>query len=140
MSEVTRRVLLGGLASVLLVRPTLALPDRSMRVEAAGQRGGILVLEPLSEPLFVGDIVTIEGVMAYRAWLMRSAERPGGLRQFVVTREARKGEKLLRLYPPIIPAWPENPKEDQYATVQALPAHGAEVRRMERPESWGMGR
>ena len=135
----SRRVVLGGLASMLLIRPVLTAPAHAVRVEAARQSGGVLLLEPLSEPLFCGDIVTIAGVLYYQAWIMREADRPDRLREFVVTREVKKGGRLLHLYPPIIPAWPENPKEDQYATVQALPAHGAEVRRMERPESWGMG-
>jgi len=133
MIELSRRSFIGGVASVLLVRPgasfkspvlALALPDPAVRVEAGGQQGGILVLQPLKEPLFVGDVITIEGVKAYSAHYPIT-ER---LREFVVTKQAEVGERLLCLYPYIVPMDLENPDANRYATVQSLPARGAEIK------------
>jgi hypothetical protein len=133
MSEATflsRRGFIGALASFALVRPSLALPDRSVRVEASGQTGTTLVLaRALGVPLLVGTIVTIEGV---QAWSTRYPFT-GRLRQFVVTREAKPGERVLHIYPGIVPMQavalrPENVNVNRYATVVAPPARGAEIR------------
>ncbi len=127
--DFSRRTLLGGLASVLLVRaaPDLALPDHAIRVDAAHQQGGILTLHPLTEPLLLGDVIEIEGVEAYNARLGGAQKR---LRQFVVTKKSVPGERILCLYPYLVP------RENHYATVCKLPARGARVLKVSTPQGF----
>ncbi len=120
---------------MLLVRaaPSLALPDHAIRIDAAHQQGGILTVHPLTEPLLLGDVVEIEGVEAYNARLGGAQTR---LRQFVVTKKSVPGERLLWLYPHLVPPWPENVQENHYATVCSLPVRGARVLKISTPQGF----
>ncbi len=75
----------------------------------------------------------IEGVEAYNARLGGAQTR---LRQFVVTKKSVPGERILCLYPYLVPPWLENERENHYATVCALPVRGARVVKVSTPQGF----
>lgn len=87
-------------------------------VEASNQQGYSLIVYPLPETLDVGTILNIENVTRWRRMWDDNV-----LCDFILTKRAEKGDRVLHLYPPI----------DAPKTVNHLPMHGAVVTVKEPP-------
>lgn len=91
-------------------------------VQGADQTGPTLAIDAITGTLNVGDIFTIEGVLAANRV---TKESTGELRQFVVTVAVANGDTSIALYPSIIPAVDGNAV--QYQTVMSSPADNAVI-------------
>lgn len=91
-------------------------------VAGAGQTGPTLITSAITGTLNVGDIITVEGLVAVN----RVTKDPTGeLRQFVVTANVGNGATSIPIYPSIIPA--VNGNDVQYQTVVDSPADQAPI-------------
>lgn len=91
-------------------------------VNNGGQTGYSLAVNAITGTLNVGDIITIDGVVAVNRVTKQTT---GELRQFVVTSPAANGATSISIYPAIIPA--VNGNAVQYQTVDASPLNGAAI-------------
>lgn len=91
-------------------------------VAGADQTGPTLTIAAAGGTLNVGDIFTIEGVLAVNRVTKQTT---GELRQFVVTVAVAGGGTSIALYPSIIPGVDGNAV--QYQTVDVSPADGAVI-------------
>lgn len=134
----SRRGFMGALAG-LLATPAIVRADSLMKlsgvplkcvgalVDASNQTGCSITITPALVGFEVGDIVTIAGVEA----VSRIDGSPtGNLRDFVVTARVEAGERVLHLYPPIIPI-----SDETYRTVAALPRNRAPIHRTSRADA-----
>lgn len=116
-----RRKFLVGTAALAVSAPAVARAlavGPLTTVDASFQSGTSLFVRPLSEPLNVGDVFTIEGV---DAWLRVEGRKTKRSRKFVITAKAEAGQRVIHLYPPI-------DGQGRYRTVDQLPMNHAEVR------------
>lgn len=130
---IERRSFLTGLIAIVaapaIVRAGSLMPVKQMidplaTVDAANQIGSQIVINGLGGTLRVGDIITFEGVEAFSRIF---PERQQGLRQFVVTAEARNGDRIINIYPPIAPKG----LDPRYATTMDTPRNRAELKLVE---------
>lgn len=91
-------------------------------VNNGGQTGYTLAVNAITGTLNVGDIITIDGVLAVNRVTKQTTGEP---RQFVVTSPAANGATSISIYPAIIPA--VNGNAVQYQTVDASPLNGAAI-------------
>jgi hypothetical protein len=94
------------------------------RVCASHQTGCMLVVERLVEPLDVGTVFTIDGVIEWR----EPNEREVGarLREFIITAPAEVGHTVIMFYPPIA----HIDSMQRRRTVVGLPINGACIRKV----------
>lgn len=121
---IARRTVLQGIGAALVspIAVKLLLPE-PMRVWSSHQSGYGLTVEPLPGVLRLGEVITIDGV---ECWHRIDNTPTRWLRQFVVTRRAEPGHRVLFLYPPII-----GEHDSQYRTVVELPMNKAQIRVVE---------
>jgi P22 coat protein - gene protein 5 len=94
----------------------------AMTVNGANQTGLALIVNALTGPLNVGDIITIAGVNAVNRITKQDT---GQVNQFVITAPAAVGAVSLSIYPAIVP--PVGGSTVQYQTVTASPANNATI-------------
>src|ERR1700754_3488540 len=136
---IERRSFIAGLIALVaapaIVRAGSLMPVKQMieplaMVDASNQIGGQLIVNGINGSLRAGDVITIEGVEAWR----RVEGGLGRLRNFVVTAEAKNGERIISLYPQIIT--PNTcPNYLHYATTVESPRNRAELKLVEWPPS-----
>lgn len=123
-----RRSFLTGLVATIATAPGVAkaiIAEAAplATVNASHQIGNSLVITALNGTLQAGDIITIEGVNG----LSRiDPESEIGLRRFVVTALAERGNTVIHIYPAIVPKGIDHP------TVKNLPLNKAEVKMLPR--------
>lgn len=91
-------------------------------VNGAGQQGNTLVTNAITGTLKMGDVITIQGVIAVNRVTKAST---GTLRQFVVTSNVISGATSIPIYPAIVSQ--QGGSDVQYQTVVSSPSDTAPI-------------
>jgi P22 coat protein - gene protein 5 len=93
--------------------------------QTTASAGGAITVNAITGTLKKGDFVTIDNVNAVN---MVTKQTLGTLRQFCVTADAITGATSISLFPGIIGPTTAGGPDQQYQTVDSLPANSAQMR------------